>query len=972
MANILILDDEREVRDINKRVLEAEGHTCVTASTLEQAHLALDVQPFDMVLLDILLPEGSGLDLLESIRTQYRDTGVVMITAVDDPEVAKLALKKAVQGYLTKPFRAEDLIITVTNALRLRELELKEKRFRQELEAMVAKRTESLRASESRYRKLVDTMTEGLAVTDIGDRLVYVNNQICNALKLPREEILGRQIIDFIDPEYLESYKEATVNRFKGEKPVYEMAWRNREGKIIYTLVSPSVLFDDQGRPEGTFAVVTNITKQKATENELKRSFSMKSVINDLLTISMGEGSLEEVLGRALEAIFSVPWLSFEDKGAIFLVDEAEGKQLVMTAQHGVAKWVVESCARVDFGECLCGLAAQSRAMVFVDRSDERHKAQPQGGPDHGHYCLPIQHGDKLVGVLNCYVQAGHKQDDLEVEFLQSVASILAEVIERKRAEGALRTSEEKFRKVVENANEAIFVIQEDGYRFVNDFGVRLFKTSREEILSSPPARFIHPDEREKVLDRITRRLAGKVIDHPVEHRIIDAEGEVKWTEVRVVLTTWEGSPATIAFVVDVTDRKTAEEALKSSEAKYRELVENANSIILRLDNEGRITFFNEFAQKFFGWPAAEIIGRPAVGTIVPETESTGRDLTLMIKEIVEPDNGRTYNENENIKRNGERVWVAWANKAVADEDGRMTGLLCVGTDITERKELERQLLQAQKLESIGQLAAGIAHEINTPIQYVGDNTRFLRDAFEDLIQVLGSCGRLSQEVREGRSTTETAKEVEEAIREADLDYLSEEIPKAIDQTLEGVGRVASIVRAMKEFSHPGTENKTPVDINQAIQSTVTVTRNEWKYVAEMELELDPSLPLVPVLPGEFNQVILNMIINSAQAIGEVVGEGSEEKGRITISTSLKNKELEVRVSDTGCGIPGAIRDRVFDPFFTTKEVGQGTGQGLAIARSVIVDKHAGSLRLESEEGRGTTFRILLPISDDDQEGESH
>jgi len=972
MADILIIDDEQDARSIISKVLEAEGHTCVTASTVQQARLALDVQLFDMVLLDIMMPDQSGLDLLEPIQSEYPDTGIMMVTAVDEPEVAKQIMESGVHGYLTKPFRAEDLIIHLNNALRLRELEIRDKKFRRELETMVAEQTASLRASENRFRELVETMTEGLAIVDMDDRLTYVNDRLCSMLKLPREDILGRPMIEFIDPDHRQHYEAENANRFEGNEDVYEVALRNGEGQQVFTLISPKVRFDSQGRPKGTFGVVTDITKQKRAEEELNCSHRTKAVINKLLTIGMGDGSLEGILDQALETIFSIPWLALEDQGAIFWADDADGKQLVMKAQRGMAEWVVKNCDRVDFGECLCGLAAQSKSMVFADRSDERHKPQPQSSPDHGHYCMPILHGDRLIGVLNCYVQAGHRPNKSEVEFLSSVTNILSETIERKRAEEALRASEEKFRQVVEHANEGIFVIQENQCKFANDYGLRLFNASREEILSSSPGRFIHPEERKKVFGLIQKRLAGEVMDHPSEFRIIDAQGEVKWAEGRGVLTMWDGNPATIAFVLDITDRKAAEEALRSSEAKYRELVENANSMIIRLDTEGRITFFNEFAQKFFGWSEAEVIGRPAVGTFVPETESTGRDLAGMMREICQNPCAKSENENENIKRNGERVWVAWSNKAVTDAEGRMTGLLGIGTDITERKELERQLLQAQKLESIGQLAAGIAHEINTPIQYVGDNTRFLRDAFEDIVHVLGYCGKLDQAITEGRSLSQTVKEVKEAVEEADLEYLREEIPKAIEQTMEGVGRVAAIVGAMKEFSHPGSDSKTPVDINRAIESTVTVTRNEWKYVAEMELDLDQSLPLIPVLPGEFNQVILNMIINSAHAIGEVVAEESGRKGKIIISTAHKNGQAEIRVTDTGCGIPEKIRDRVFDPFFTTKEVGKGTGQGLAIARSVIVDKHSGSLLLESEEGRGTTFRILLPIGDGDQEGEIH
>jgi signal transduction histidine kinase len=202
------------------------------------------------------------------------------------------------------------------------------------------------------------------------------------------------------------------------------------------------------------------------------------------------------------------------------------------------------------------------------------------------------------------------------------------------------------------------------------------------------------------------------------------------------------------------------------------------------------------------------------------------------------------------------------------------------------------------------------------------------------------------------------------AVEHADAGYLLEEIPKAIEQTLEGVTRVSTLVSAMKEFSHPGTKEKVLLDINHAINSTITVARNEWKYVANMETDLDPSLPLIPCQPGEFNQVILNLIVNAAHAIGDVVREEGTDKGNIKIQTKNCLDWAEIRVQDSGSGIPEGVRTRIFDPFFTTKEIGKGTGQGLAIARSVVVDKHGGTIHFETETGIGTTFVIRLPHED--------
>lgn len=282
--------------------------------------------------------------------------------------------------------------------------------------------------------------------------------------------------------------------------------------------------------------------------------------------------------------------------------------------------------------------------------------------------------------------------------------------------------------------------------------------------------------------------------------------------------------------------------------------------------------------------------------------------------------------------------------------------------EIADRNRMEIQLRHAQKMESIGQLAAGIAHEINTPTQFIGDNTRFVQDAFGDISRLIAAYERLFRAVAAGPVAPELIGEVRAAAGAADMAYLSREIPHAIRQSLEGIARVSNIVRAMKEFSHPGTTEKTALDLNHAIESTLTVCRNEWKYVAELTTDFDPKLPPVPVLPGEFNQVILNIVINATHAIADVVGRSGERKGMITVSTRRDSDWAEVRIGDTGTGIPESARQRIFDPFFTTKNVGQGTGQGLAIAHSVVVRKHGGTIGFETETGRGTTFVIRIPL----------
>ncbi len=275
----------------------------------------------------------------------------------------------------------------------------------------------------------------------------------------------------------------------------------------------------------------------------------------------------------------------------------------------------------------------------------------------------------------------------------------------------------------------------------------------------------------------------------------------------------------------------------------------------------------------------------------------------------------------------------------------------------------ESRYIETGKLEAIGRMSAGIAHEINTPVQYVGDNIHFLRDSFEEISHLLKSYKTMYQTLREGKTAENCIREIDSLLLIFDLEYLEEEIPETIRQSMEGLDRISGIVLAMRNLSSSGKDDKATVKVNEAIKNTITLTRNEWKYVAEIKTDFDEKLANVACHPGEFNQVILNMIVNAAHAVREFVNNMPQQKGVIEISTEkIKNKAL-ICIRDTGVGIPENIKMKIFDPFFTTKEAGQGTGQGLAISKSVI-KTYDGDITFDSKPGKGTVFIITLPVCD--------
>jgi PAS domain S-box-containing protein len=384
------------------------------------------------------------------------------------------------------------------------------------------------------------------------------------------------------------------------------------------------------------------------------------------------------------------------------------------------------------------------------------------------------------------------------------------------------------------------------------------------------------------------------------------------------------------------------------------------NISIVSTDLDRKVIFWNKGAERMLGYTAEEMVGKKNI-EIIYANDQTKSIIANHIESIVKNGVGM-ISEVEERTKSGKIIWVNLAISPRFDNNGNLNGLMGIGENITERKLMQVQLNHAQKMESIGQMAAGIAHEINTPLQYIGDNARFLRDSFLDILSLFKEYIQLVENNKGVLYPQEQLVSIEDKKKDHEIDYLVEEIPQAINQSLEGIDRVNKIVQALKEFSHPGSEEKRPSDINRAINTTLNVSRNEWKYIAEVVTNLDMELPLVPCYLNDFNQVMLNLIINAVHTVKEKTKDDNPKSETIGITTKLRGKWVEISVSDTGMGIPKKIQPKIFDPFFTTKEVGKGTGQGLAIVHAIVVKKHQGKIDFESEVGVGANFRIQLPL----------
>lgn len=388
----------------------------------------------------------------------------------------------------------------------------------------------------------------------------------------------------------------------------------------------------------------------------------------------------------------------------------------------------------------------------------------------------------------------------------------------------------------------------------------------------------------------------------------------------------------------------------------YRLFFESSHELLVIASFDGEFILLNPAWERTLGYSLEELYSKPFTDFLHPE------DVLATMEEMDAITSGGTPTarfENRYRTRSGDYRWLRWT---CTPSEGEQQ-IYAAAQDITELKReaasnasLTKLLDEAVRLRAIGELAAGIAHEINTPVQYIGDNLLFLTRAFDGLLGVVDVCAAASEEPTDANTAA-----LRERLGATRLDFLRSQVPPALEQSLEGVERVAAIVRAMKEFAHPGDGAPSATDLAHLVLNTLTVSANEWKYVAEVETDFEDGMPDVVCCADEMSQVLLNLLVNAAHAIEEVVEGG--ERGLIKVCVRQDGEHAVVAIADTGRGMNEETRERVFDPFFTTKPVGKGTGQGLALAHAIVTNRHSGQIDVESSLGVGTTFTLRIPLT---------
>lgn len=948
---LLVEDDQNDViafqRALRKASIPYDVEACSRAEEALQ-HLQEKASSFDLIVSDYKLPGMTGLDLHYKLIEDNYDIPFVLMTGVGSEDLATKSLKYGIDEYVIKdPDKGFPnlLMIILPEVIRIHNERVNVrmeqrilKKAKEELEQKVQERTAELaRVNEElvqdilerrRAEKIQIIMFEisqaASIASDLSDLIKIIHYKLAKLIDTSNffVALYDKESGSYHFPYYVDEFDN--IKGYNAQKLVGSMTdYVRRTGRPLFADEAKFLDLVERGEvelvgtpspiwmgvplkgPDGTVGVVV-VQSYRDGSVYTQQDLELFTFISDTISLVINKKHTDlEVLRKSaiLDAI-----------NRIF--HEAMAKRTEESVVHYALSAMLQ-------------LTRSNRGFIGELDSDEALKIIAVGG-----FGKTIRSNKRSYRPSwECDLSAAHNLANLALKKKESWFINDSNYFSEFNKEGKEFLRFNRFLSVpIQSAGKIVGVIglinKEENYDYSDQTAIETLAVASWEAINHKRAELALKRSKEELEERVEERTAELV-------------------------------EFTKQLLKEIEDREIAESALRTVFEQNEQLITSISSILIGINSQGCVTHWNSAAETSFGQLRDEAIGQSLSNIKINwDWEVVNRHLSeCVIKN--RPVKIREVRYRRPDQTDG--FLNITLNPSRENDDGNINVLL-LGEDVTELKVMESMLTQAQKLESIGQLAAGIAHEINTPTQYVGDNTRFLQSAFEDLQKLLAEYSRLLATIKEGEKLDQLTSTIEKIAREIDLTYLTEEIPKAIEQTLEGVERVSKIVRAMKNFAHPGSVKMTLSDLNRAIESTVTVSKNEWKYVAEMVTDFDPDLPMVPCLPDQFNQVILNMIVNAAHAIADVVGDGSKGKGTITISTRQKEDWVEISISDTGTGIPPEVQAKIFDPFFTTKAVGKGTGQGLNIAHDVIVEKHKGTITFDTKVGEGTTFKILLPL----------
>ena len=760
---------------------------------------------------------------------------------------------------------------------------------------------------------------DGIVITNKSGDILWVNPAFTKLTGYTKHEVLRK------NPRILKSglhphefYKDLWNTILSGRVWKGKIKNKKKDGSIYIEEMSITPILDENDEIKNFVAIKHDVTAEIEALEKLKASEEKFKIIT--------ENTIEAIITMNKEGKITM-WNPSATKMFGFSYDEAIGQDLhsliVPEKYREAARKGMERFFKNGEGKAI----GKTLELFGLKKSEE---------------IFPVELSLSKVFVDNQWMAIG----------------VIRDISKRKTYENILKDKEKRFEDLIRFATVGIYRFDAEGkLLLVNPALLKILGYEKEEdVLNLEPDKLFHDvNIRKRMLELLNKRKTISAF----ESRWIRKDGTIaEMQESAWQINDIDGNFVYYeAIVEDMTEYNQFLQELQESENKYRTLLDKLNdAVYLLVDNK-----FELVNNKFL-----ELLE-------VSEEDLKSRDFKLF--DFIAPEcKDRVLQRQRKIKNN-EKVSPVYEFTLITKTGKKKEVEASVGyinfkgkvatqgvlRDITEKRRMETEIRHAQKMEAIGTLAAGIAHEINTPSQYVSDNLSFMQDVYNEVKDILVA----AREIAEGNGNLQKLKE---AVNKVDMDFLLDEIPNAVNQSIEGIKRISKIVGAMREFSHERPNEFVNVDLKKLIDNTIIISKNAWKYVADVETRYDENLPPVKCLQSDMNQVIVNMIVNAAHAIEEKF-ENTGEKGLIVIETKQEGDFIVIVIEDNGAGIPEEIINRIYDPFFTTKEVGKGTGQGLAIVYDIIINKHFGQLDVESEPGVGTKFTIRLPL--DPEKGEN-
>lgn len=825
-----------------------------------------------------------------------------------------------------------------------------------------------LRAEQ--YRAIFDYVTEALFLYDLEGIILDINGAALRLLGADQERLRGRSFGELLPrPDATDLATRIDRIRLRG-MTFEEGTLRRLDGRTIPVELTDRLLML-QGR-QVILSIARDISERHSAKKALDLRMQREHLVSGVATLlaNATPDDLRHDVDTILERLGG-----FLGARHVWLVEmSADGSRASITQE----RCAPEATPRRDMLHDVPTaelpwnfrrlrdfetIVIEDAGALGKDNAHERDRHRELGLVST--LAVPLRKKADLIGCLVMDGGTKRRWTTDDVGLAETVASVLGSAMDRMATLREHQNARNHITAILDTLPEQVAVVDNDGH--ITHVNASWLHTAADNALPGPmrclpgedylsaldesAAHFASAGEAAMLLRSI---LAGDAETGNLEYEV--TAGARRWFLLQIARLTPPLHGAVLSRS-DVTPLRQAQADLARSEVRYRMLLDHMQEGLLFTDASGRITFANQPFCTMLERSAENLSGISALALIAPESHAA-------LEALLDPGQEATgLHELTWLTAGGVRAFTLVSPSTLRDAQGGYVGLNAMVTNITHRRILESQLMQAQKLEAVGQLAAGIAHEINSPVQYLGNNLAFLRQAFADVTSAYHTCDTTLRAVRDGRCSPAEVTEALDAISTLEADFLREEAPRALDESTEGVERIAAIVRSVRQFAHPGDGAVILADINKAIESTVNIARNAWKHVAAMQLDLSPGLPPVPCVPSEFNQAILNLLLNAVHAIEDRCAVTPGHAGVISITSRMSAGLAEVSVTDNGVGIPVGNRERVFDPFFTTKEVGRGTGQGLAITRTSIVDKLGGELFFESDTGKGTTFFIRLPLT---------